>query len=109
MIDSQKGAYSKNGHIYVPVLLLCEELGIKYESDINGLFFADISSDINWNDKTAFQTLSELLRDVVYEAPPSPEAVIEQLKAKNQMEWVGRMNNIRSRATEIVNSELIYA
>ena len=83
LIDSQKGAYSKNGHIYVPVLLLCEELGIKYESDINGLFFADISSDINWNDKTAFQTLSELLRDVVYEAPPTPEAVIEQLKAKN--------------------------
>ena len=37
------------------------------------------------------------------------EGVTEQLKADNQMEWVGRMNNIRSRATEIVNAELIFA
>lgn len=35
------------------------------------------------------------------------EGVTEQLKAENQMEWVGRMNNIRNRATEIVNAELI--
>ena len=36
------------------------------------------------------------------------EGVTEQLKAENQMLWVARMNNIRNRATEIVNSELIY-
>ena len=36
------------------------------------------------------------------------EGVTEQLKADNQMEWVGRMNNIRNKAMEIVNSELIY-
>ena len=36
------------------------------------------------------------------------EGVTEQLKADNQIEWVGRMNNIRNRAMEIVNSELIY-
>lgn len=32
------------------------------------------------------------------------EDVTEQLKADNQMEWVARMNNVRSRAAEIVNS-----
>ena len=37
------------------------------------------------------------------------EGVTEQLKSDNQMEWVGKMNNIRQRATEIVNAELIYA
>ena len=36
------------------------------------------------------------------------EGVTEQLKAENQMLWVRKMNNIRNRATEIVNSELIY-
>ena len=36
------------------------------------------------------------------------EGVTEQLKAENQLEWVGRMNNIRSRAMEIINSELIH-
>ena len=36
------------------------------------------------------------------------ESVTEQLKADNQMEWVARMNNIRSRAAEIVNAEVIF-
>ena len=37
------------------------------------------------------------------------EGVTEQLKAQNQMLWVQRMNNIRDRAIEIVNEDLIYA
>ena len=37
------------------------------------------------------------------------EGVTEQLKAANQMAWVSKMNNIRQRAAEIVNTELIYA
>ena len=36
------------------------------------------------------------------------EGVTEQLKAQDQMLWVQRMNNIRDRAMEIVNHELIY-
>lgn len=36
------------------------------------------------------------------------EGVTEQLKADNQMEWVGGMNNIRNRAMEVVNAKLIY-
>ena len=37
------------------------------------------------------------------------EGVNEALKAANQMEWVQRMNNIRNRAEEIVQTELIFA
>ena len=37
------------------------------------------------------------------------ENVTEQLKAQNQMLWVQRMNNIRDRAVEVVNNDLIYA
>ena len=36
------------------------------------------------------------------------EGVTETLKATDPMEWVGRMNNIRNRAMEIVNTEQIY-
>ena len=36
------------------------------------------------------------------------EGVTEKLKSDNQMEWVARMNNIRNRATEIVNHDIIY-
>jgi len=37
------------------------------------------------------------------------EGVTEQLKAQDQMLWVQRMNNIRNRAMEVVNNDLIYA
>ena len=37
------------------------------------------------------------------------EGVTEQLKAQNQMLWEQRMNNIRNRAMEVVNNDLIYA
>ena len=36
------------------------------------------------------------------------EGVTEQLKAADQMEWIRRMNSIRSRAREFVLKELIY-
>ncbi len=36
------------------------------------------------------------------------EGITEQLKADNQMEWVGQMNSIRNRAEEIILQELIY-
>ena len=35
------------------------------------------------------------------------QGVTEQLKAENQLEWVAKMNNIRSRAVEIIDVELI--
>ena len=37
------------------------------------------------------------------------EGITEQLESQDQMAWVGAMNNIRNRAEEIVNSEVIYA
>ena len=36
------------------------------------------------------------------------EEVTEQLKATDQMAWVRKMNNIRERATEIVNAEVVF-
>ena len=36
------------------------------------------------------------------------ENITEQLKSENPMLWIQSMNNIRNRATEIVNNEIIY-
>ena len=36
------------------------------------------------------------------------EGITETLKASDQMEWVRRMNNVRSRAFEIVEADIIY-
>lgn len=36
------------------------------------------------------------------------EGITEKLKASDQMEWVGRMNNVRNTAMELVNAEMIF-
>ena len=57
-------------------------------------------ADIN---KQAEDMLSRLVEQMA-----ECEGVTEELKANSQMEWVARMNNIRSRATETVNHDIIY-
>ena len=44
----------------------------------------------------------------IVEQMKEKQGVTEQLKAKNQMEWVARMNNIQACAREIVDKEIIY-
>ena len=56
--------------------------------------------DINSQAENLFENLVKELKQ--------SEGITEQLKAENQMEWVARMNNIRSRATETVNHDIIY-
>ena len=54
-------------------------------------------------DKQAEDMLARLVKQMT-----EREGVTEKLKADNQMKWVARMNNIRSRATEMINADLIY-
>ena len=54
-------------------------------------------------DHDAEETFNRLVKQIA-----EREGVTEKLKADKQMEWVGKMNNIRQRVTEIVNNELIY-
>ena len=51
---------------------------------------------------------AEKMFDRLVDQMKKAEGVTEKLKAENQMEWVGRMNSIRSRAEEIVLNDLIY-
>ena len=55
-------------------------------------------------DHDAEDTFNRLVKEMA-----EREGVSEKLKAENQLKWIGKMNNIRQRATEIVNAELIYA
>ncbi len=55
-------------------------------------------------DEQAEEMFSRLVKQLT-----EKENITEKLKAENQMLWVQKMNNIRNRATEIVNTEVIYA
>ncbi|HBL84869.1 MAG: TnpV protein [Clostridiales bacterium GWF2_38_85] len=54
-------------------------------------------------DKQAEEMFSQLVKQLA-----EKENVTEKLKAENQMEWVGRINSIRNRATEVVNSHFVF-
>ena len=64
---------------------------------------------------TLFEHLAEIDQscnkrmEIIVSAMAKQENVTEALKAADQMEWVRRMNSIRSRAEEIVLTELVYA
>ena len=54
-------------------------------------------------EEQAQQLLLRLVKELA-----EKEGVTEQLKSTDQMAWVRRMNNIRNRAAEMVNNEVIY-
>lgn len=68
------------------------------------LFFGKLNeylADLNEQAEDMFELLIKQMAE--------RDGVNEQLKAEKQMEWVSRMNNVRNRVIEIVNSEYINA
>ena len=111
--------YNLQGNYYLPDLKLPDE-----ENKPIGLWGQRHARHLKQNHKVLYMNLltsgklSSYLADIDKQAEDmffrlvkqmaKREGVAEQLKADNQMKWVARMNNIRSRATEIVNNEIIY-
>ena len=62
-----------------------------------------LNAHLEETDRQAEELLDRLTKQLAEQ-----EGVTEALKADNQMEWVRRMNSIRSRAEEVVLAELIY-
>ena len=54
-------------------------------------------------DKSATKMFDQLVLQMV-----AAEGITDELKVRDQMVWVERMNGIRNRAAEIVNRELIF-
>ena len=111
--------YELQGDYYIPCLKLPEEeqqhIGVwgqrhlRYIKQKRKVRYTNLLASCMLNgyladiDKQAENMLFQLVKQMA-----EREGVTEQLKADNQMEWVMRMNNIRSRITEIINKELIY-
>ena len=113
-------SYTLHGDYYLPELALPEEekgveIGVwgqrqlRYIKQNRKVLYLNLLTSGKLNgyladiDKQAEEMFSRLVKQMA-----EREGVTEKLKVDNQMEWVGRMNNIRSRATEIVNADLIY-
>ena len=91
----QYGKYSRMRHTYL------REHKKAYYTTL--LFDGKLVAHLNEIDDAA-NTQMELVTKQMAES----QGITEALKAKDQMAWVGAMNNIRNAAEEIVFSELIY-
>jgi hypothetical protein len=118
--DERNGLwYAKQGDYYLPELALPPEeekpIGIwgkkhlQYLKEHKQFVYINLLTSGRLNeylasvDKQAEDMFSRLVKEYT-----DRQGVTEQLKEENQLEWVGRMNNIRACAREIVNSEMIY-
>lgn len=111
--------YTLQGDYYLPNLALPEQedkpIGLRGQRHLN---YIKQHRKILYINLLTSGKLNEYLADVDKQAEDmffrlakqmaEREGVTEQFKADNQMKRVARMNNIRSRATEIVNNEIIY-
>ncbi len=111
--------YELQGDYYIPCLKLPDEeqveIGIWGQRHLEYIkhhrkgFYAALILDCKLNRYLAdINKQAEKMFDTLILQYKITEGITEELKAANQMEWVGRMNNICNRATEIVNSDLIF-
>ena len=114
------GKYEQQGDYLLPCLTLPAEeeqpIGIwgqrrrRYLKEHHRILYYNLLTSCKLNDHLAdIDRQAEELFSRLVKQMAEREGVTESLKARDQMVWVGRMNNIRSRATEIVNNELIYS
>lgn len=118
LIEEMGIGYRKVGEVQIPNLVVSDTnypIGIwgqshkDYLLENHRLFYYNLLTTGNLNsylhdiDVSAKEMYDRLIKQIA-----EKEGITEQLKTENQMEWIGRMNNIAHRAREFVNAEIIY-
>ena len=127
MIEMKKHIYDENnglwyeliGDYYIPVLTLSSEeqrsigkwgrMHRDYLKEYRPILFNDlILSGQLWTYLADLNEQAQERLSVIVEQMKEAEGVTEELKATDQMVWIGAMNSIRNRAEEIILREMIY-
>lgn len=120
IFEKAGGTYTQVGDYMLPDLLLAEEekeanIGIwamqhkRYLKQHHKVLYYNLLTSGKLNsyladiERQAQNLFSRLVKDLA-----EKENVTEELKSTDMMLWVQKMNNIRNRATEIVNADIIY-
>lgn len=120
LFEQLGGTCSQCGDYFLPDLKLTEEeskpIGIwgkrhkRYLKQSHKVLYMNLLTSSKLNsyladiDEQAETMFSRLVKQIA-----KREGVTEKLKSENQMLWIKKMNGIRNRAIEIVNTELIYS
>ncbi len=121
IFEKAGGTYTQIGYYMLPNLLPAEEekeanIGVwamrhkQYlKQNYKVLYYNLLTSDKLNSYLTDIEEKSQDLFSRLVKELAEKENITEELKATDMMLWVQKMNNIRNRATEIVNIELIYS
>ena len=113
------GKYEQQGDYRLPCLTIPAEkeqpIGIwgqrhgRYLKEHHRILYYSLLTDGKLNsyltdiDRQAEELFSRLVKQIAEQ-----EGVTEKLKAQDQMAWIGKINNIRNQAMEIVHNDLIF-
>ena len=110
--------YIRCGDYYIPDIRLPEEnrpigkwgrMHRDYLKQHHPIRFNDlVLSDQLWTYLADLNEQAQERLSLIVEQMKASEGVTEELKANDQMAWVGAMNSIRNRAEEIILREMIY-
>ena len=119
LFEQNGGTYRQVGDYLLPNLTLSEEeqkpIGIwgqrhlRYLKQYRKVLYTNLLTSGKLNshlaeiDEQATDMFFRLVKEMA-----DKQGVTEQLKSDNQMAWIGKMNNIRNRAIEIVNHQIIF-
>ena len=119
LFEQQGGTYTMQGDYRLPNLLPPAEeehpIGVwgqrrlnylKHHHKVlyyNLLTSGKLHSHLADVEEQAYELFSRLVKEYA-----EKEGVTEQLKSTNQMAWVRKMNNIRSRVIEVVNADVVF-
>ena len=119
IFEQMGGNYTLQGDYYLPNLSLPAEenkpIGIwgqrhlRYLKEYRRITYTNLLTIGKLNsyladvDQQAEDMFSHFIKQMT-----KREGLSKRIKVENQMEWVGRMNNIRNRAVEIINTNLIF-
>jgi len=111
--------YIRSGDYYIPNLTIQKEersigkwgrMHREYLKEYHPIRFNQlVLSGELWTYLADIQEEAQAKLELLIHQMTSAEGVTERMKERNPMEWVQRMNNIRSRAEEVVLSEIVYS
>ncbi len=113
------GTYKANGDYSLPTLALPQEeqieigvWGQRYRRHLKEnhriIYYNYLTKGILNKHLAEVDTRAEEMFQQLVKLLAEKESVTEKLKSDNPVLWVQKMNNIRNRATEIVNTEVIF-
>lgn len=119
LFEQMGGTYTQDGDYLIPNLILPEQqekpIGVwgqrhaRYLKQHHKIIYMNLLTSRKLNDYLVdIENQAENMFLQIVKQLAKSESITEKLKAKNPMIWCSQLNNIRERATEIVNAKIIY-